>query len=75
MNPEWVKLVKEKDNYTCQICESSNKLEAHHIIPVAINPLLAEDLDNGICLCKDCHMKVHIEECSLGNLRKKSVIC
>lgn len=74
-NKEWVKLVKEQDNYTCQICGCKTTLQAHHIIPVAINPLLAEDLDNSICLCKQCHIKVHNGDCSLGNLKRQSVIC
>jgi hypothetical protein len=68
-NKEWAKLVKEQDDYTCQICECKTTLQAHHIIPVAINPLLAEDLDNGICLCKDCHKNVHIDDCSYNNLK------
>jgi hypothetical protein len=75
-NPEWVKIVLENANYECEICGSIEKLNAHHIIPVSINPLLAEDIDNGVCLCKKCHYEIvhKLPGCSLGYLRKISCI-
>jgi HNH endonuclease len=71
LNPyKWSKAVLEKFNYTCEICGSKENLEAHHILPVKTNQELVEDVNNGACLCHDCHMKHgHKDECSLSNLR------
>jgi hypothetical protein len=46
-----------------QLAEAEDKVsdrigEAHHIWPKAVYPLLAYDLDNGICLCWKCHREV-----------------
>jgi len=57
---EWVKLVKERDNFTCQLCGyklNKNKLSglsAHHIVARTFKPLQF-DIDNGITLCSRCH--------------------
>jgi thymidylate synthase (FAD) len=51
--------VFKKYNYKCVICESSNKLNAHHIDPVWNNSDLAKDFNNLICLCKKCHQTIH----------------
>ncbi len=56
----WANLVKTNANYICEICGKANVvLIGHHEIPVKINPLISADIDNGICLCEDCHTKVH----------------
>jgi len=67
----WSKEIKKRANYTCERCGSKEKLEAHHEIAVKIDSTKANDLDNGICLCHDCHMKAHSESgCTLVDLRK-----
>lgn len=70
----WAKIVKKRDNYTCQICGiSSKKLVAHHVKPVATNPIESLDIDNGITLCDNCHKKIHkLSWCTLSYLRKCS---
>ena len=69
---EWSKMIIERDNYECQICGSKENLVAHHIVPVKINDMLQADIDNGICLCSDCHSKYgHKDECSTGQLAKR----
>jgi hypothetical protein len=74
-NPEWVKAVLEQAIYQCEICGNREDLCAHHIIPVTINPLLAEDIDNGVCLCNNHHKFIHrLPKCTLGYLRKISCI-
>jgi len=53
----WSWLVLERDNYTCQNCGfSSDKhlLHAHHIDD---EPKFRLRINNGITLCKDCHLK------------------
>ena len=60
----WAEKVKYRDRYTCQICgkqEKATELEAHHIIPVKNDPYgrYTLNLNNGITLCRACHMLVH----------------
>lgn len=70
-DPTWSKNVKERANYTCERCGSKEKLEAHHEIAVKVDSTKANDLDNGICLCHECHVKAHSESgCTLSDLRK-----
>ena len=49
----------ERDNYFCQICGYSEKLDVHHIIPFRnfSNYIEANQLENLITLCHSCHMK------------------
>ena len=73
-NPEWPRLVKERDNFICQKCGSTEGVQAHHIEPVALHPELSDDLDNGLTLCKICHQAVHKQEgCGLAYLRNNKV--
>jgi len=54
------KKVHQKYNYTCQECgNSSDKLHAHHIIPVSTDETKAYDFDNLITVCQKCHSKIH----------------
>ncbi len=70
---KWIRKVKERDNYTCQHCGSTDNLCAHHIKPVATHPKLAGCVTNGITLCAECHAEVHQREgMSLSELRKES---
>lgn len=59
----WSGKVLERDNILCRMCGSDEKLEAHHIIPVRDSGI--EDLfnvNNGITICRKCHMKIHLHE-------------
>jgi 5-methylcytosine-specific restriction endonuclease McrA len=62
---KWSNKVKERDKFTCQICgliDENNKnksLVSHHIMSFDENKELMYDLDNGICLCKNCHKEFH----------------
>lgn len=51
--------VHKKYNFKCAVCESNQKLEAHHIDPVYNNPERAYDFSNLISLCKSCHGFLH----------------
>jgi len=60
---EWRKAVFERDDYTCQKCKiRGGKLEAHHIKPFAYFSDLRYEVDNGLTLCKSCHLKETIKE-------------
>lgn len=63
---KWRKSVFSKDNYTCVKCGAHSGgqgsqvvLNAHHIKNWADNVDSRYDVENGITLCKDCHMKFH----------------
>ena len=49
------KLVKERDNYTCQICNKRNFLVIHHIDRISKN----NDISNLQSLCRSCHISLH----------------
>jgi 5-methylcytosine-specific restriction endonuclease McrA len=52
----WRESVFKRDKYTCQKCSSvGGILNAHHILKFSSHP----ELDNGITLCKKCHIDVH----------------
>jgi len=56
----WSKEVKERDNYTCQICgQLGGKLVSHHIESYVDNREIRTSLSNGITLCEDCHKTFH----------------
>jgi len=46
-------LCLERDNRTCQDCDSKDNLEVHHILPVSQGG--TNDLDNLKTVCFDCH--------------------
>lgn len=61
---EFSKMILKKDNYTCFICgqvgaKYKNKLVAHHLLLWSEYPKFRFEMYNGICLCENCHKKVH----------------
>lgn len=64
---DWRFAVFKRDNFTCQCCGDHNYegrhgsicLEAHHLYNYADNKDKVFDLNNGITLCKSCHIKFH----------------
>ena len=59
LDPELRAMILDRDHYQCQICESNEKLEIHHIEGVANNPIIANDADNCIIVCHNCHKGIH----------------
>lgn len=56
----WRKQVYNRDYYTCQVCGNSNTyLNAHHLESYHWCEELRYEVDNGITMCKDCHIKFH----------------
>ena len=44
----------------CPMCgEMSERMELHHILPVARFPELWDDRRNFVALCHDCHKEIH----------------
>lgn len=57
----WSKSVLRRDDFTCQLCkERGGTLHAHHKKRWADHKELRFDVNNGVTLCRDCHLnKVH----------------
>ena len=52
------KLIFERDNYKCQICETTGKLQIDHIASWAEFKELRFEPDNCRTLCAKCHYKI-----------------
>ena len=58
----WGEAVKERDNYTCQVCQRRGVyLHSHHKIPFAMSKAGRYNVTNGITICKECHTTFHRE--------------
>ena len=57
----WREAVFARDNWTCQICgkRGNGTLNAHHIKPFSDYPELRTSIENGITLCRECHIEIH----------------
>lgn len=72
VDPYTRKLCFERDGWECQKCGSEKNLHCHHIKSYGLNKVIANDIDNCITLCKDCHKKIHkMDGCKYNELRCK----
>jgi len=56
---EWRTAVYERDRWTCQLCEyKGDDIIAHHIKKFSEYKELRYDVDNGITLCRSCHIAI-----------------
>lgn len=70
---EWRDSIFIRDGYTCQECFKVGYVEAHHIIPLRVDPSLSLDIKNGITLCRECHIKTFRRELDFAEKYKKMV--
>ena len=64
---DWRNAVFARDHYTCQCCGAKNQkgkgnsvvLNAHHIKNFSTHKDISMEVDNGITLCKQCHLLFH----------------
>ena len=57
---KWLRQIKERDDYTCQVCgQRGYKLVSHHLTPYARCPELRLELSNGVTMCDRCHREFH----------------
>lgn len=57
---DWKKQVKINANFTCDCCgKRGGKLHSHHLNDYHTHKELATDINNGVCLCQECHMEFH----------------
>ena len=54
---EWKRSVKSVG--FCKVCGKTETLEAHHILNKKEYPHLMHDISNGMCVCHECHIKLH----------------
>lgn len=66
---EWKAKVLEKGK--CEMCGSTKNLEAHHYIKWADYPMGRIDVNNGMCLCHDCHTTEHKDDRSFHMMKAK----
>lgn len=58
----WRESIFRRDNFTCQKCNiSGGILNSHHILNFSQHEDLRFAIDNGITLCKKCHILFHKE--------------
>lgn len=65
----WGKKIKARGR--CEICGTTENLEAHHIVPWSCSIKGRFDLKNGQCLCVDCHKMIHDDSLWLEYMAKK----
>jgi len=57
---EWTKTILAMGK--CEVCGSTENLEAHHVVRWADYPQGRIDIKNGQCLCVACHAQEYINE-------------
>ncbi len=67
----WQESVFHRDNHCCVKCEETDGLCAHHIIGWDKDKNLRYEINNGLTLCRACHVKIHFEMDSFGMTGKK----
>lgn len=55
----WSKKIRNIFNNKCFLCDSMEKLNAHHLMNYKDYPELRYDINNGVCLCQKCHKEFH----------------
>lgn len=55
---QWAKSVKARDNNKCVICGAPG-IHAHHILYSDYFPELRNDINNGVTVCRLCHIAAH----------------
>lgn len=56
---KWRRAVFRRDNHICRLCRvRGGKIQAHHIQTWSTCEELRFDVDNGVTLCKDCHLHI-----------------
>ncbi len=59
---KWRDEIYKRDYFKCQMCGSKKDIIAHHIKNFADYPDLRFDVNNGMTLCRSCHLKLHRQE-------------
>lgn len=54
----WRRVILERDDHICQYCGKISNI-VHHLLPMRQYPDYSLCLDNGITICKSCHISSH----------------
>lgn len=79
---KWRNKVFRRDRWTCKLCghrsckskahgDKRSDIEAHHIIPIRVNPKKALKVGNGITLCETCHKETYSKEYKFAKVFKE----
>ncbi len=66
----WRAIVIRRDK-RCRMCGTIKHRQAHHLESGAYFPDKRFDPDNGVCLCRDCHLTL-FHGLFMGGARKKT---
>jgi len=67
----WRNEIYKRDKWVCRLCKkkcNEKEIIAHHLKLFSEFPELRFSIDNGITLCRNCHLKIH-------NLKIQKIIC
>lgn len=71
---DWRTAVFKKNDYTCQHCnKKGGELNAHHILYFAVMPEARYLTENGLTLCKECHLELHKRNKPVDNFLHKAL--
>jgi predicted restriction endonuclease len=75
----WTRLVKERDNYTCQCCghvgqKGDGTLHAHHILDRSLFDNGGYFIANGVSLCSFHHLEAEKTRITCEDLRQAAGI-
>lgn len=59
IDAKWRKIILDKFENKCIICDNTYKLEAHHLESFKKSKELRVHENNGVALCYNCHKKFH----------------
>jgi len=63
-NSLWKQIILSRCS-SCEVCGSTEVLQAHHFYFRSSCPHLAHNLTNGVVLCNRCHAKLHFRDAKL----------
>lgn len=58
---KWKDSVHDRDGYSCVRCGSKERIEAHHMDSWKNNREKESHVNNGVTLCKKCHLEFHVK--------------
>lgn len=72
----WRQSVLKRDKYHCQMpqCNKDYNLQVHHIETMKKSPDMIYNINNGITLCKDCHLSIASKEQDYEQIFKNIVL-
>ena len=70
----WANRIYALYRFRCAICEATENLCAHHIAPKSRHAKLRYDINNGVTLCRYCHVAKNNPQ-NVHKLLRSDIIC